>query len=175
SPSTSARRKPRSIQPPARCGEMDPGFRRDDGTAPRSSRRLVMSQTASAVAPPSGNEPILLQRIAEGIATLTLNRPAARNALSMALMSELIDALAALEADPAVKVVVIAAAGPAFCAGHDLKELRSDPRREAYEATFARCSQLMLALTHLPKPVIARVQGMATAAGCQLVATCALA
>jgi enoyl-CoA hydratase/carnithine racemase len=134
-----------------------------------------MSQTASAVAPPSANDPILLQRIADGIATLTLNRPAARNALSMALMSELIDALAALETDPAVKVVVIAAAGPAFCAGHDLKELRSNPRHEAYAATFARCSQLMLTLTHLPKPVIARVQGMATAAGCQLVASCDLA
>jgi enoyl-CoA hydratase/carnithine racemase len=134
-----------------------------------------MSQTASAVAPPAANEPILLQRITDGVATLTLNRPAARNALSMALMSELIDALAALESEPAVKVVVIAAAGPAFCAGHDLKELRSDPRREAYEATFAHCSQLMLAVTHLPKPVIARVHGMATAAGCQLVASCDLA
>src|SRR5438445_974141 len=147
---------------------MDPGFRRDDGIVPRSTWRLVMSETAG-VAQLVENEPILLQRIADGIATLTLNRPAARNALSMALMGELIDALAALESDPAVKVVVIAAAGPAFCAGHDLKELRSDPRREAYEATFAHCSRLMLALTHLPKPVIARVQGMATAAGCQLV------
>src|SRR5882757_3236136 len=148
---------------------MDPGFRRDDRIVPRSARRLMMSETASAVAPLVASEPILLQRIADGVATLTLNRPAARNALSMALMSELIDALAALDSEPAVKVVVIAAAGPAFCAGHDLKELRSDPRREAYEATFARCSQLMLTITHLPKPVIARVHGMATAAGCQLV------
>src|SRR5690242_4323784 len=134
-----------------------------------------MGQTASADVPAAANEPILLQRIADGIATLTLNRPVARNALSMALMSELIDSLAALESEPAVKVVVIAAAGSAFCAGHDLKELRSDPRREAYEATFARCSRLMLAITHLPKPVIARVHGMATAAGCQLVASCDLA
>ena len=134
-----------------------------------------MTQTASVAAPPVGNEPILLRRIEDGIATLTLNRPAARNALSMALMGERIEALAALKADAAVKVVVLAAAGPAFCTGHDLKELRGDPRREAYEATFAHCSRLMLALTHLPKPVIARVQGMATAAGCQLVASCDLA
>src|SRR5258705_636168 len=124
-----------------------------------------MSQTGARSRPPAANEPILLQRIADGVATLTLNRPAARNALSMALMSELIDALAALEGEPAVKVVVIAAAGPAFCAGHDLKELRSDPRREAYAAVFAHCSRLMLALTHLPNPVIARGHGMATAAG----------
>jgi enoyl-CoA hydratase/carnithine racemase len=121
-------------------------------------------------------EPILLQgRDAHGIATLTLNRPQARNALSMALMGELIGALAALSDDPAVKVVVLAGAGPGFCAGHDLRELRADPRRESYEAVFARCSQLMLAITRLPKPVIARVHGIATAAGCQLVASCDLA
>jgi enoyl-CoA hydratase/carnithine racemase len=134
-----------------------------------------LSQTASTVAPLAQSQPILLRRVEDGIATLTLNRPLARNALSMALMGELIDALAALKSDPAVKVVVIAAAGPAFCAGHDLKELRADPRREAYEAVFARCSELMMALTRLPKPVIARVHGMATAAGCQLVASCDLA
>src|SRR5215470_15931341 len=115
--------------------------------------RIVMSQTASADAPAATNEPILLQRIADGIATLTLNRPSARNALSMALMGELIDALSGLKADAAVKVVVLAGAGSVFCAGHDLKELRSDPHREAYEAVFARCSELMLAITHLPKPV----------------------
>ncbi|MFO1056981.1 MAG: enoyl-CoA hydratase [Dongiaceae bacterium] len=121
-------------------------------------------------------EPILLQQRDEhGVATLTMNRPQARNALSMALLGELIAALAALADDPAVKVVVLAGAGPGFCAGHDLKELRADPRRESYEAVFARCSQLMLAITRLPKPVIARVHGIATAAGCQLVASCDLA
>jgi enoyl-CoA hydratase/carnithine racemase len=133
-----------------------------------------MSQAAKAAAP-AESEPILLRRVDGAVATLTLNRPEARNALSMALMAGLIEELAALKADAAVKVVVIAAAGPAFCAGHDLKELRADSRREAYEAVFARCSQLMLALTRLPKPVIARVHGMATAAGCQLVASCDLA
>ncbi len=133
-----------------------------------------MTQTAIA-APAAEREPILLRRVDGAVATLTLNRPEARNALSMALMAGLIEELAALKADAAVKVVVIAAAGPAFCAGHDLKELRADPRREAYEAVFARCSQLMLALTRLPKPVIARVHGTATAAGCQLVASCDLA
>jgi enoyl-CoA hydratase/carnithine racemase len=134
-----------------------------------------MSQTASDAATLAESEPILRRRVDGAIATLTLNRPQARNALSMALMGELIAALAALKADAAVKVVVIAGAGPAFCAGHDLKELRGDRRREAYEAVFARCSELMLALTRLPKPVIARVHGMATAAGCQLVASCDLA
>jgi enoyl-CoA hydratase/carnithine racemase len=121
------------------------------------------------------NEPILLRRDADGVATLTLNRPQARNALSMALMADLLSALEAIGGDASVKVVVLAGSGPAFCAGHDLKELRGDPRRDAYEAVFARCSALMLAITRLPKPVIARVHGVATAAGCQLVATCDLA
>jgi enoyl-CoA hydratase/carnithine racemase len=117
----------------------------------------------------------LLRRDADGVATLTLNRPAARNALSLALMLALETELQAIRHDESVKVVVLAAAGPVFCAGHDLKELRGDPSREHYENTFAQCSALMLAITRLPKPVIAQVQGMATAAGCQLVATCDLA
>src|SRR5262249_36302168 len=121
------------------------------------------------------NEPLLLRQENDGIATLTLNRPAARNALSMVLMAELIAGLEALASDSAVKVVILAAAGPGFCAGHDLKELRSQPRREAYQAVFQRCSQLMLAVVHHPRPIIARVQGIATAAGCQLVASCDLA
>jgi len=121
------------------------------------------------------NEPILLRQDRDGIATLTLNRPHARNALSMALMGELLAALAELARDPAVRVVILAAAGPGFCAGHDLKELRSQPDRASYEAVFRRCSELMLAILHLPKPVIARVHGIATAAGCQLVASCDLA
>jgi len=129
-----------------------------------------MTAAAPETAPPP-----LLREDRDGIARLTLNRPAARNALSMALMERLTSELEALGRDDSVKVVVIGGAGPAFCAGHDLREMRADPSRAAYEATFAACSRLMLAVTRLPKPVIARVQGIATAAGCQLVATCDLA
>jgi len=121
------------------------------------------------------NESILLRKDEGGVATLTMNRPQARNALSMALMDAMIQELDAVAEDSTIKVVVIAGTGPGFCAGHDLKELRADPRREFYEATFRRCSEVMLKITHLPKPVIARVHGIATAAGCQLVATCDLA
>ncbi|MFM9845055.1 MAG: enoyl-CoA hydratase [Dongiaceae bacterium] len=131
--------------------------------------------TSPARTDAAANESLLLRQDSNGVATLTLNRPQARNALSMALMGALIQALDGLAADPDIKVVVIAGAGPGFCAGHDLKELRADPRRENYEATFNRCSELMLKITHLPKPAIARVHGIATAAGCQLVATCDLA
>jgi enoyl-CoA hydratase/carnithine racemase len=118
---------------------------------------------------------LLLRRDADGTAWLTLNRPAARNALSIGLMQALIAELGTIETDPAVKVVVIGGAGPAFCAGHDLRELRSRPERAAYQATFELCSQLMTRVVRLPKPVIARVHGVATAAGCQLVASCDLA
>ncbi len=121
------------------------------------------------------NEPLLLRQLQDGIATLTLNRPAARNALSMALMGEMLEAFRALGEDKSVKVVILAAAGPGFCAGHDLKELRSKPRREIYHSVFHRCSELMQTIVALPKPVIAQVHGIATAAGCQLVATCDLA
>ncbi|KAA5607296.1 enoyl-CoA hydratase [Roseospira marina] len=120
-------------------------------------------------------EPLLLRDDADGIATLILNRPAARNALSVDLMTALQDAFAAIAVDDTVKVVVLAANGPAFCAGHDLKEVRANPGRAFYEALFQQCSNLMLSIVRLPKPVIAKVQGMATAAGCQLVATCDLA
>tara|TARA_R110002110_G_scaffold18498_5_gene77614 strand:- start:547 stop:1335 length:789 start_codon:yes stop_codon:yes gene_type:complete len=118
---------------------------------------------------------ILLRADADGVATLTLNRPAARNALSTGLMSALQAEIDAIASDPAVRVVVIAANGPAFCAGHDLREVRGTPTRTAYEALFAQCSALMLSIMRLPQPVIARVQATATAAGCQLVATCDLA
>ncbi len=117
----------------------------------------------------------LLRRDEAGVAWLTLNRPAARNALSSTLMAALIDALDAIAADPAARVVVIGAAGPAFCAGHDLRELRANPGRAFTEALFAQCSALMTRIVRLPKPVIARVHGIATAAGCQLVASCDLA
>jgi enoyl-CoA hydratase/carnithine racemase len=120
-------------------------------------------------------EPVLLRRDEDGIAWLTLNRPAQRNALSVALMSALQDAIDAIAKDGTVKVVVIAGAGPGFCAGHDLKEMRADPGRQHYEALFQQCSRLMTSIVRLPKPVIARVHGIAAAAGCQLVATCDLA
>ena len=120
-------------------------------------------------------EPILLRHDRDGVATLTLNRPAARNALSAALMSDLRDAFDAIAKDAGVKVVIVAANGPAFCAGHDLKEMRANPGRQNYEALFAQCSRLMLAITRLSRPVIAKVHATATAAGCQLVATCDLA
>src|SRR5215216_4893822 len=119
--------------------------------------------------------PLLLRADDRGIATLTLNRPAARNALSTGLMAALQEGLDAVATDRSVKVVIIAANGTAFCAGHDLKEIRGSPGREVYQALFAQCSRLMLTITRLPQPVIAKVQGVATAAGCQLVATCDLA
>jgi len=124
---------------------------------------------------PAATETELLRRDAGGVAWLTLNRPQARNALSLALMGALDDELARITEDRDTKVVVLAGAGPAFCAGHDLRELRARPDRSAYEQTFAACSRMMLRIVRLPKPVIARVHGVATAAGCQLVATCDLA
>jgi enoyl-CoA hydratase/carnithine racemase len=117
----------------------------------------------------------LLAEIADGVATLTLNRPNQFNALSGALIGELQTALDRAAADPAVRVVVIAAQGRGFCAGHDLKELRALPGVDEVEALFARCSGMMTTITKLPKPVIAKVHGLATAAGCQLVASCDLA
>jgi len=118
---------------------------------------------------------ILLEEGSDGVLRLTLNRPEARNALSVALMTKLVEALGHAATDRNTRVVVIAGAGAAFCAGHDLRELRQDPRRETYQRIFALSSELMLTIVRLPKPVIAEVHGVATAAGCQLVATCDLA
>lgn len=109
-----------------------------------------------------------------GVVRLTLNRPDAFNALSEQLIAELHAALSAVAKSDA-RVVVIAAAGRAFCAGHDLKEMRAAPSLAHYQALFARSSALMMTIQRMPQPVIARVQGMATAAGCQLVAMCDLA
>jgi enoyl-CoA hydratase/carnithine racemase len=122
----------------------------------------------------SENETLVLREDTAGIAWLTLNRPGARNALSMPMMSALEDALEAIEADQAIKVAVIGGTGPAFCAGHDLREVRGADRT-THERLFAQCSRLMLKIVRLAKPVIARVHGVATAAGCQLVASCDLA
>jgi enoyl-CoA hydratase/carnithine racemase len=121
------------------------------------------------------NEPELLSRTEDSVATLTLNRPAARNALSFSLMEALTDAIRGLGQDKSVRVIVIAGNGPAFCAGHDLRELRAMPEPDRLDKLFACCTALMLAIARCPKPVIAQVHGVATAAGCQLVAGCDLA
>ena len=111
----------------------------------------------------------------DGVTTLTLNRPKQYNALSEELLAALQSSLEAIEKDDSVRVVVIAANGPAFCAGHDLKQMRANPSKAYYDSLFATCSRFMMTVTRIPQPVIARVHGMATAAGCQLVATCDLA
>ncbi len=120
--------------------------------------------------------PFVLRSDAAGATTLTLNRPESRNALSLGMLQALAFELKRAAADPAVRVVVLKGAGPAFCAGHDLKEMRDARFGGAYlEALFAECTKVMLAILSLPQPVIAQVHGVATAAGCQLVATCDLA
>lgn len=124
----------------------------------------------------SNHEPLVKRsRDARGAVTLTLNRPQAYNALSEALLGALQHELDSLAADESVRVVTLAAEGKAFCAGHDLREMRAQPSQEYYGRLFAHCSRVMLSLVRLPVPVIARVQGIATAAGCQLVAQCDLA
>ena len=121
------------------------------------------------------SDPVLLRHDQDQVAYLTLNRAQARNALSVGLMTALEEALTAIAADRDIHVVVIGGAGPAFCAGHDLREIRSNPDRAVMAELFTQCSRLMQQIVNLPKPVIARVHGVATAAGCQLVASCDLA
>ncbi len=122
------------------------------------------------------DEAILLHsRDARGVHTLTLNTPKAFNALSEAMLAALSAALEQVAQDPQARVVVLGAAGKAFCAGHNLKEMRAHPTLDYYQQLFAQCSRMMLQIQRLPVPVIARVQGLATAAGCQLVAQCDLA
>ena len=123
----------------------------------------------------NSDAPVLNTRDARGVITLTLNRPLAFNALSEGMLSELQAQIDVTAADSSVRAVVLAAAGKAFCAGHDLKEMRSAPSLAYYETLFNQCARMMLSLQRLPVPVIARVQGLATAAGCQLVAMCDLA
>ena len=118
---------------------------------------------------------VLNTRDTRGVYTLTLNRPLAFNALSEAMLKALQSQLDAVERDDEARAVVLAAAGKAFCAGHDLKEMRSNPSLDYYQTLFAQCTRMMLSVQRLPVPVIARVHGIATAAGCQLVATCDLA
>ncbi|MBM3389220.1 MAG: enoyl-CoA hydratase [Betaproteobacteria bacterium] len=124
----------------------------------------------------STNDPLLLRHDdGRGVTTLTLNRPQAFNALSEDMLAALQCELDRLSADPLLRVLVIAGAGKAFCAGHDLKEMRAQPSLDYYRSLFNRCGRVMMALQKLPVPVIAKVQGLATAAGCQLVAQCDLA
>ena len=118
---------------------------------------------------------VLYERDARGVVTLTLNRPQAFNALSEGMIEALQAVLERAGADEAARVVVIRGSGKAFCAGHDLKEMRAAPSLAYYERLFADCARMMLAIQKLPLPVIARVHGIATAAGCQLVAMCDLA
>ena len=121
-------------------------------------------------------EPVVLRsQDGRGVVTLRLNRPHAFNALSEAMFAALQREFDAIAADASVRVVVLGAEGKAFCAGHDLKEMRATPSLDYYQRLFAQCSKTMLSVQHLPVPVIARVHGIATAAGCQLVAMCDLA
>lgn len=120
-------------------------------------------------------EPILIEQIESGIARLTLNRPSQYNALSKQLLTELQTALDRIADDESVRVVVLVANGKAFCAGHDLKEMRSSEDRAFHQSLFQQCGRMMQTIAEMPQPVIAQINGIATAAGCQLVAQCDLA
>ncbi len=126
-------------------------------------------------APSETTLPILLRSDSEGVATLTLNRPTQFNSLSVELLAELQAGLEAIAADNTVRAVVIAGAGKAFCSGCDLKQMRANPSKAHQQKLFKACARMMSTLTRIPQPVIARVHGIATAAGCELVAMCDLA
>jgi enoyl-CoA hydratase/carnithine racemase len=136
-----------------------------------SMETTQMTQAAESLA----REPILLREDDNGITTLTLNRPRQYNTLSEAMLTALHDTLKDIEQDDSVRVVILAGAGKAYCAGHDLKEMRARPDQEYYRELFRKCSEMMLTMNRIPQPIIARVHGIATAAGCQLVATADLA
>ena len=140
---------------------------RDDS----SPARVPAADAGASTVPP------FLRRAddARGVVTLTLDRPDAFNALSTGMLDALQAELDRIAADASARVVILAAAGKAFSAGHDLKQMRADPSQAYYEALFAQCARVMLTIQRLPVPVIARVHGIATAAGCQLVAACDLA
>jgi enoyl-CoA hydratase/carnithine racemase len=129
----------------------------------------------SAVPQPTADQALVEERRSGGVVTLTMNRPAQFNALSEAMIAALDGALARIAADDTARVVVLAAAGKAFCAGHDLREMRAAPSLDYYQTLFGACAKLMMTIQRMPQPVIARVHGIATAAGCQLVAMCDLA
>ena len=141
-----------------------------------------MKSLSASIEPASNAKPlereeavVLRRKDARGAVTLTLNRPHAFNALSEAMLVALQHELEAIGEDESVRVVVLASEGKAFCAGHDLKEMRAKPSLEYYQRLFSQCFEMMLGIQQLPVPVVARVQGVATAAGCQLVAMCDLA
>ncbi len=122
------------------------------------------------------NPEALVIRSDEGaIRNLVINRPSSYNALSIACMEAVIAEFEALSEDRSISVVILSGAGKGFCAGHDLKEMRGNPEKDFYEKTFNACTRMMLSIVNCPKPVIAKVHGVASAAGCQLVATCDLA
>lgn len=128
------------------------------------------------VASTTENTPLVLRHDrADGLSTLTLNRPGQFNSLSKEMLTAVKAELDAIAGNPAIRVVVIGGAGKAFCAGHDLKEMRANHSKEFMQALFRQCGELMLTITRMPQPVIARVHGIATAAGCQLVSMCDLA
>ena len=128
----------------------------------------------NAVVQPN-TEPMLLRQDADGVATITLNRPSQFNALSQPMLEALLAELEAVAADKTVRVVVLAGAGKAFCAGHDLKEMRGNYTKAFQQALFRLCGKVMMQIVNMPQPVIARIHGIATAAGCQLVSMCDLA
>jgi enoyl-CoA hydratase/carnithine racemase len=136
--------------------------------------------TAHSASPDPATSPVLLRGDIDGIALLSLNRPQARNTLSEAMLTALHDQFTSIAGDAQVRAVVLSHNGPAFCAGHDMKEMTahrsdSDRGRGYFRELMERCSALMMSIQKLPQPVIAAVEGVATAAGCQLVATCDLA
>jgi len=124
---------------------------------------------------PTGDPFVIRSQDERGVLRLQMNRPRALNALSEGMLAALQQEIDRIAADPAVRVVVLCGEGRAFCAGHDLAEMRANPSQAYYESLFAQCTRVMLGLQRLPVPVIARVHGIATAAGCQLVAMCDLA
>jgi enoyl-CoA hydratase/carnithine racemase len=124
---------------------------------------------------PQAEQPVLLREDRDGVATLTLNRPQQMNLLTSEMLSALQSAFDAIAKDESVRVVILAAHGKGFCAGHDLKEIKALKELPKIEALFAQCSRMMTTIPKLPQPVIAKVQGAAAAAGCQLVAQCDLA
>lgn len=138
----------------------------------------MMQETSTNTAVVTTDAPLVIRQDSNdnsGVVTLTLNNPKQFNALSVALLSALQKALDEIAKDKSIRVVVIAAEGKAFCAGHNLKEMRAHSDREFHQALFNQCSQMMLTINRMPQVVIAKVQGIATAAGCQLVAACDLA
>jgi enoyl-CoA hydratase/carnithine racemase len=133
-----------------------------------------MAMTSSSL-PQKSSDPLVLREQRGEVAWLTMNRSAQFNALSETMLRELIAQFEQIASDASVRVVVLAARGKAFCPGHDLREMRAEPSQEYYQRLFSLCTRMMLAMQRLPQPVIARVQGVATAAGCQLVAMADLA